>query len=80
MEEGGIETWVVRMSSQALAVGLELEADCKQTSRNSYDEAQILLEKAKTAEEIELAKQVWEYVQVKLYAGWNDRVLIDIIP
>lgn len=78
MEDDEIETWILQMSGEALLRARAFVRECEERGLHEYDEAQFRLEASETLEDVLLWAQVWEYVQVRTYAGWNDRVLIEL--
>ena len=75
-----IDEWVVRMSARAWHMAQELEARCKLAGLDSYFQAQVMLCAASDPEEVALWSEVWNYVQARECAGWDDRFLVVIEP
>lgn len=75
-----VEEWVVHMSAQAWQMAQELEAQCERSGLDSYMQAQIMLCAASDPEEVAHWSEVWNYVQARECAGWDDRFLVVIEP
>ena len=75
-----IDEWVVRMSAPAWHIAQELEAQCERSGLDSYMQAQVILCAASDPEEVALWSEVWNYVQARECAGWDDRFLVCIEP
>lgn len=75
-----IEEWVVRMSARAWHLAQELEAHCERSGLDCYIQTQIKLCDASDPKDIALWSEVWNYVQAREFAGWNDRFLVLLEP
>jgi hypothetical protein len=75
-----IDERVVRISARAWNMALELEAHCERSGLDSYMQAQIILCSVSDPEEVALWSEVWNYVQARESAGWDDRFLVCIEP
>lgn len=78
MEDDEIETWTLRMSFDALLCARAFIRECEERGLDEYHEAQFCLTAVNTPEDLQLWRQVWEYIQVRMCAGWNDRILFEL--
>ena len=75
-----IGEWVVHMSAQAWHMAQELEARCEGAGLDSYMQAQVMLCAANDPEEVALRSEVWNYIQARECAGWDDKFFVVIEP
>ena len=72
--------WVITMAESAWQAARELEAHCIRCGLDSYEQAQICLAVAIGTPEEARWSQVWDYIQIVESKGWNERLLVEIVP
>lgn len=72
--------WMIAVSASAWRAAQKLEAYCERCGLDSYVQVQICLTAAIGTLEEELWSQVWDYIQLIEGKGWNERLLVEIVP
>lgn len=73
-------TWVIAMPADAWRAARELDGHCERCGLDCYEQAQICFATAIGTPEELLWSQVWDYIQIVESNGWNERLLVEILP